>query len=316
MMLGSFASSPSKASAGGQELQPCDVNSSTTVGIAVEAALTGIDAAVSNSVTSCNKWRLKNMKIFTGDNFTEYGATDAVRLSAIESYMRKKIKIHVTVTEYNGEVIMKLSLNSLLYVLWITIAVSTTALAYTAPTDPAQVKPLNVGEQAPTFTVRTAKNDAYIFDAAKRSKPALVIFYRGGWCPYCNTQLASLRKVEPELVALGYEVLFMSTDRPALLYSSLKEKDIDYTLLSDSKMQAAEAFGVAFRMDDVAVARYKTYGIDLEATTGETHHELPVPSVFIIDKAGIIRYAHWNPDFKVRLSTDEILAAGRKAVGK
>jgi peroxiredoxin len=173
-----------------------------------------------------------------------------------------------------------------------------------------------VGERAPTFTVRTAKGESYLFDAAKRSKPAVLIFYRGGWCPYCNAQLASLRKAEPELISLGYEVLFMSTDRPELLYTSLKEKDINYTLLSDSKMQAAEAFGVAFRMEDAAVARYKGFGVDLEATTGETHHELPVPSVFIVDKTGVIRFVHWNPDFKVRMSADEILAAGRAAVGK
>ncbi len=194
--------------------------------------------------------------------------------------------------------------------------VASVAVAYTAPDDPAHVKPLKVGDRAPTFTVRTAKGDNYAFDANKRTKPALLIFYRGGWCPYCNTHLASLRKAEPELVAMGYEVLFMSTDRPELLYSSLKELGINYTLLSDSKMQAAEAFGVAFRMDDATVARYKTFGVDVEATTGETHHELPVPSVFIVDKTGVIRYAHWNPDFKVRLGADEILAAGRAAVGK
>jgi peroxiredoxin len=210
---------------------------------------------------------------------------------------------------------MKRSITSFLCMLSMLVAVAT-ADAYTAPSDPAQVKPLKVGDPAPTFTVRTAKGDSYVFDANKRSKPALFIFYRGGWCPYCNAQLASLRKAEPELIAMGYEVLFMSTDRPELLYSSLKEPGINYTLLSDSKMQAAEAFGVAFRMDDAAVARYKNFGVDLEATTGETHHELPVPSVFIIDKAGVIRFVHWNPDFKVRLGADEILAAGRAAVSK
>jgi len=198
----------------------------------------------------------------------------------------------------------------------LTLLIAATAAAYTAPSDPAQVKPLKVGDRAPTFTVRTTKGDNYVFDAAKRTQPALLIFYRGGWCPYCNTHLASLRTTEPQLIAMGYEVLFMSTDRPELLYSSLKEPDIHYTLLSDAKMQAARAFGVAFRLDDATVARYKSFGIDLEATSGETHHELPVPSVFIVDKTGVIRFAHWNPDFKVRLGADEILAAARTAAGK
>jgi len=211
---------------------------------------------------------------------------------------------------------MKLNLKLFLWALAFGFTASAHAAAYQPPGDPAEVKPLKVGDRAPTFTVRTAKGDNYLFDPAKRVKPALLIFYRGGWCPYCNAQLSSLRNAEPELIAMGYEVLFMSTDRPELLYTSLKEPSINYTLLSDAKMQAAQAFGIAFRLDDSTFARYKAVGLDLEATTGETHHQLPVPSVFIVDKSGVIRFVHWNPDFKVRMSADEILAAGRAAVGK
>ncbi len=209
---------------------------------------------------------------------------------------------------------MKLSIRSFVFALCLALAGN--ANAYQAPSDPAQVKPLKVGDRAPTFTVRTAAGVDYVFDSAKRAKPAVLIFYRGGWCPYCNTHLSALNKAEPEMLSMCYEVLFMSTDKPELLYPSLKDKDIRYTLLSDAKMTAAHAFGVAFRLDDATFERYKTRGLDLEATTGETHHELPVPSLFIVDKAGVIRYAHWSPDFKVRLSADEILTAARGALGK
>jgi peroxiredoxin len=53
------------------------------------------------------------------------------------------------------------------------------------------------------------------------------------------------------------------------------------------------------------------YGIDLDATTGEGLHELPVPSVFIIDTTGIIRYVYSNPDYTVRLGADALWAAAR-----
>ena len=45
-------------------------------------------------------------------------------------------------------------------------------------------------------------------------RPTIVIFYRGGWCPYCNMQLSDLRLVEPKLRAQGFEIVFLSTDRP------------------------------------------------------------------------------------------------------
>jgi peroxiredoxin len=68
--------------------------------------------------------------------------------------------------------------------------------------------------------------------------PPIVIFYRGGWCPYCNMQLSDLRLVEPKLREQGFEIVFLSTDRPEILYSSLKAADID-ALLAAAQPYAA-----------------------------------------------------------------------------
>jgi peroxiredoxin len=53
----------------------------------------------------------------------------------------------------------------------------------------------------------------------------------------------------------------------------------------------------------------REYGVDLEASTGTTLHELPVPSVFIIDTLGTIRYVYSNPDYKVRLGAEALWTA-------
>ena len=136
-----------------------------------------------------------------------------------------------------------------------------------------------------------------------------MLFYRGGWCPYCNAQLSDLHLVEPKLRKSGFEIVFLSTDRPELLYSSLKATDIHYTLLSDSQLKAAKAFHVAYHVDDATFAKMREYGVDLEATTGTKQHELPVPSVFIIDTSGSIRFVYSNPDYKIRLGVDALWAA-------
>jgi len=181
----------------------------------------------------------------------------------------------------------------------------------TVPTDPAQVAPLAIGATMPSVTVRNPDGSPRELGPGKLSKPTIVIFYRGGWCPYCNRHMGAIKRVEPDLVGLGYDLLFLSSDRPDILYSSLKEPDIHYTLLSDARMDAARAFHVAFQLDAKGLAEYRGYGIDLEATTGEKHHQLPVPAVFIIDRAGVIRFVHANPDFTTRLSPTELLAAAR-----
>ena len=182
------------------------------------------------------------------------------------------------------------------------------------PSDASKIVPLPVGSAMPAVVVRNADGTDRHLGPGPLARPTVLIFYRGGWCPYCNRHLGELKTIEPDLLKLGYEFLFLSADKPALLYSSLKEPDIHYTLLSDAKMQAARAYHIAFRVDAKGLEQYRQYGIDLEAASGEKHHELPVPAVFIIDSAGIIRFVYANPDYTTRLSAPQILDAARKIV--
>lgn len=189
-------------------------------------------------------------------------------------------------------------------------AISTAGAA--VPDDPHNITPIEVNAPAPKFVATEVDGRAFHFDPASLRQPTMIIFYRGGWCPYCNAQLQDLHIVVPQIVAMGYQVLFLSTDQPKLLYSSLKEK-VSYHILSDSSMDAARAFGVAFHVDAATLAKLKSYGIDLEATQGSTRHELPVPSVFIVDRGGVVRFRHYDPDYTVRLDAAHVLAAAKNA---
>src|SRR5262245_61764663 len=114
--------------------------------------------------------------------------------------------------------------------------ISTTAVAAKVPSDPGSVKPLKVGATAPAFTAQTPSGLEFRFRPKTLERPVVLIFYRGGWCPYCNAHLGQLRTTEPKLRELGYDVLFLSADKPELLVPSLKQKDLGYTLLSDAPM--------------------------------------------------------------------------------
>jgi peroxiredoxin len=177
-----------------------------------------------------------------------------------------------------------------------------------APTAEA-ARPLGVGERAPDFVAARVDRTQYVFSASQLKHPVVLIFYRGGWCPYCNAQLADMHLVEPRLRASGFEVLFISTDRAELLYSSLRDQKVSYTLLSDPELHAAQAFHIAFHLDDQHFAEELKWGVNLEETTGTRQHALPVPSVFIIDTSGTIRFVYSNPDFRVRLGAEEIWKA-------
>ena len=177
--------------------------------------------------------------------------------------------------------------------------------------DASLVQPLLPGMQAPAFTVRNAQDKPVAFDPGNMEKPLVLTFYRGGWCPYCNLHLAEMRQAEEELERLGYDIWFLSIDKPEVLYESLMEPDIGYVVLSDAKLEATRAFGIAFRVPDDVVDKYLEYGLDLEEVSGQTHHVLPAPSTYIIGADGVIRFQYTNPNYAVRLHPDVLLAAAR-----
>lgn len=175
-------------------------------------------------------------------------------------------------------------------------------------------KPLKAGVKAPNPGLHNLEGKKTDLTTVVGEKPTVLIFYRGGWCPYCNRHLAELGKIEGDLMEMGYQMVAVSPDTPAELNKSTEKGELKYKLFSDSSAQAAKQFGIAFKVEESLVTKYKNdYKIDLEAASGQKHHILPVPSVFIIKK-GMIVYSYSNPDYRVRLKGDEVLAAAKASM--
>lgn len=171
-------------------------------------------------------------------------------------------------------------------------------------------EPIGLGDTVPDVTLRTIDGEELKLRELLAEQPAVLVFYRGGWCPYCVRHLAALAEIEDELKSSGHRLLAISPDRPEKLRAKAELAQSPFTLLSDSPAAAIRAFRIAFKVPDDLVAKYKgEYGIDLEADPGETHHLLPHPAVYVVEKDGLVRFAHVEPDYKKRLEPAKILAA-------
>ena len=165
------------------------------------------------------------------------------------------------------------------------------------------VKPILMGQTVPKFALKNANDSTIYTDALFTQKNTILIFYRGGWCPYCNVHLKEMGEIEPKLVALGYQIVAISPDAPAKLKNTEAEDSLHYTLLSDSKTALMQKMGIAFLGPD----KYKK--MFNEVSNGEnTEGVLPVPSVFFVDKMGKIAFSYVDPNYKKRLSGKLILA--------
>lgn len=174
--------------------------------------------------------------------------------------------------------------------------------------------PLLVGQKIPTVQLKTTADKDFDLNAAVSQQPTVLIFYRGGWCPYCNLHLGELQKIEPDLLNLGYQIIAISVDRFEKLAETLNKQQLNYTLLSDNLTQATKAFGLAYKVSDAMFERLKGFGLDIEAASGQQHHILPVPAAFIVGTDGVIKFSYVNPNYKVRVKADVLLAAAKAEI--
>jgi peroxiredoxin len=118
----------------------------------------------------------------------------------------------------------------------------------------------------------------------------------------------------PKLAQLGYQLIAVSADRPRKLRETIERHSLGYRLLSDNTMAGAMALGIAYRLDNKTIARYKEFGIDLADASGESHYLLPVPAVFVIGTDGVITFEYINPHYQVRVDPETLLAAAKAAM--
>jgi len=183
----------------------------------------------------------------------------------------------------------------------------------TIPDNAIDVTPLLIGESIPDISLQNHLGETVSLHDVS-SENTLFVFYRGGWCPFCSTELAELASIEDSLYSMGFNIAAISPDRPEFLQMSMDDVEMDYTLLSDSMMEASKAFGIAFRLDDETFQRYKQNGLNLEERSGQDHHLLPAPAVFLTNGDGVIEFQYVNPDYRQRIDKDVLMAAATAMV--
>lgn len=178
------------------------------------------------------------------------------------------------------------------------------------PTRAQDVHPILPGMMLPPVSLKTEDGSLFDLNDAVRRQNTVLLFFRGGWCPYCNAQLSQLKTVEQKIRDAGFQIIAVSADMPPLLQSHAKENNLAYRMLSDAEMTASRALGIAFRVDDETYEKYRSsFKLDLEERAGQTHHLLPVPAVFLVNTSGIVEFSYVNPDYKIRLAPELLLAA-------
>ena len=165
------------------------------------------------------------------------------------------------------------------------------------------ISPILIGETLPNGNFQNAEGDYVQLKAVLEEKPTVLVFYRGGWCPYCNVQLSGLVEIEEDVLELGYQIVAISPDDYKNLQSTIENNSTKYKLLSDPNGKFIKEIGIAFKTS----SSLKEY-ITGKGQKGETSPVMPAPTVMIVDKKGVIKFEYINPNYKERISGEMLLS--------
>lgn len=168
---------------------------------------------------------------------------------------------------------------------------------------------LQIGAQVPALTLPDALNQPVSLSSLWQRGPLVLIFYRGGWCPYCNLELRAWQQQLSELRRLGAQLVAVSPQTPDNSLSTAEKNELAFPVLSDSALEAATAFGVAFEMPPELIELYSRVGNDLPVLNGNGRWVLPVPATYVIDRNGRVAFAHVEADYRERAEPGTVLAA-------
>jgi peroxiredoxin len=175
------------------------------------------------------------------------------------------------------------------------------------------------GLPAGIIEVGSTLDDADLFDPqgggttlyqALGDQPAVLVFYRGAWCPYCNITLTTYqRELLPQLNRRGVSLIAVSPQAPDGSLTMQDKNELTFTVLSDPGNQLARQAGILTGPSTEARAAQLQLGLDLTAVNADGTVELPMPTTVILDASHTVRWIDVHPNYTTRSESLDILTA-------
>ena len=171
-----------------------------------------------------------------------------------------------------------------------------------------EAKGLQVGETIKDFSAVDLHDSTFTLSEALKKGPVVVIFYRGQWCPVCNKHLSHLQDSLQMIYEKGATVIAISPEQSEFLKRTAEKTHASFSLLYDEGYKISDLFDVTFKPDTMTTIMYNTLlGANLKKANTDDSQRLPIPATFIIGTDGKIVWRHFDPNYKNRSTTKQII---------
>ncbi len=170
---------------------------------------------------------------------------------------------------------------------------------------------LQIGERAPDFALMDQDGSKVSLSEKLMKGPVLMVFLRAEWCSFCRKHLQAFQDNLMDITASGQaQVIAVSPQLPEYMKSFHQKNALNYPILYDDNHSVMKDYKVFFHVTE----KYNDYikkakGNSIEAFNGDKEPVMPIPATYLIGQDGIIKYVHYDPDYKQRSAMDVVMNA-------
>jgi peroxiredoxin len=168
---------------------------------------------------------------------------------------------------------------------------------------------VQVGENVPDFELPNAVGKLISLDEILNRGPAVIVFYRGGWCPFCTLHLKALQEARHEIEARGARLVAISLEKPDAERSAARMLAPDFELLHDSEGRVSRLFGLLYDVAPPHEKALRHYGVELRQAHGSGKAQLPLAATYVVGQDGIVTYSFLDVYPEKRAEPSDIVAA-------
>ncbi len=154
---------------------------------------------------------------------------------------------------------------------------------------------LREGSVLPEFEAQD-QNGKMISSRSFAGKPALIMFYRGNWCPLCMAQVKEIAGRYQELAKMGVQVVLISPQPHKNTVKLAHKFSVPFTFLTDTGNKAADIL-------DIAMANGLPTGMEVLGYDSDTVY----PTVIATDAEGKILFVNQTDNYRVRPEPDTFI---------
>jgi peroxiredoxin len=153
------------------------------------------------------------------------------------------------------------------------------------------------GNTVPEIILPSASSGRVILSEILAGGPAVLVFFRGGWCPFARVQLKKLEDIHGRVQDMGAWLGAVSPQNLDFTRQTKEELGLTFELLSDKGNAFAGKLGLSHLVPEDVRRALSSMGASLGEVNADGSWALPIPSAFVVESTGRIASAWVQPDF-------------------